>query len=333
MTSISVERFKELTRNARGKRIAIIGDVMLDRYLWGTVQRISPEAPVPVVDVEEESSRLGGAANVANNVSSLGAEPVLIGITGDDSSGYTIRSILEEKGFTTDGLIVDSSRPSTVKTRVIAHNQQVVRTDRESREPISGAVLENVKKIIASLLPSLDAVILQDYNKGFLIPELIDFVCTASMDRKAIVTVDPKFSNFFSYRGVSVFKPNQREVEMVLGRRFRSHEELIDSGREICGKINCENLLITRGEKGMLLFERCGEPTSIPTRAKEVHDVSGAGDTVISALTVYLAGGASVKEAAAMANYAAGVVCGEVGVVPVNLTKLEKALNEDMNNS
>ena len=329
MTSISIQRFRELNRQTSGKRIAIVGDIMLDRYLWGTVNRISPEAPVPVVDIEEESSRLGGAANVANNVSTLSAEPLLIGITGEDSSAQNVRSILEGNKFATEGLITDSSRPTTVKTRVIAHNQQVVRTDRESRDQISAEILRKAKEIFLSLLPSLNAVILQDYNKGFLIPELIEFICAVSKKADVPVTVDPKFSNFFSYRAVTVFKPNQREVELVLGRRFRTEEEIVASGKDLCDKLQCSNLLLTRGEKGMLLFEGCGEPMSIPTRAKEVHDVSGAGDTVISALTVYLAGGASIREAAALSNYAAGVVCGEVGVVPVTLPKLEKAILED----
>lgn len=329
MISISVYRFRDLIRHVKGMRFAIIGDIMLDRYLWGSVNRISPEAPVPIVDIESESSRLGGAANVANNIEALGATPFLIGVVGSDSPGQTIKQLMEEKRFPTDGLIIDDGRPSSVKTRVIAHNQHVVRVDRESREGISKTITERICSVIEKNIHNFNGVIVQDYNKGLLIPDVIHYLNEIARKNNTLITVDPKFHNFFEYQNVTVFKPNQRELELVLGKRFATDDEFFETGKDVRERLHCKNLLITRGEKGMALFELDSKITQIPTRAREIHDVSGAGDTVISTLTLFLACGATLLESAHLANYAAGVVCGEVGVVPITIEKLEEAIIRD----
>lgn len=326
MKPISAQRFQSLMRSCKGAAIAVVGDIMLDRYLWGTVNRISPEAPVPVVEIEAESNRLGGAANVANNIAALGATPILTGVIGADSAGKQIRILLDEKKFETVGLVVDRARPSTVKTRIIAHSQQVVRTDRESREEITGAILKKIFAVVENLQPDLKGIILQDYNKGLLTPQLIHSLCEFGKKHNILVTVDPKFSNFFEYLDVHVFKPNQREVENVLGKSLYCEDEFIRIGHGLQERLRCKNLLITRGNKGMTLFESSGEVSHIPTHAKEVHDVSGAGDTVISTLTTFLTAGAHIMEAAVLANYAASVVCSEIGVVPISPEKLESEL-------
>ncbi len=316
------DRLRELFGNIGGKRIAVVGDVMLDQYYWGNVSRVSPEAPVPVVEVFAESIRLGGAANVANNIAALGAEPLLFGLAGTDPNGELLRSLLRESGFSDSGIIQESGRPTTVKTRVIAHHQHVVRFDRERTDDLTEENAHVMMESIEAVLGSCDAVILQDYNKGIFTPYLIEEVIDLIKKNGIPVTVDPKFKNFFAYREVTVFKPNRRELEEAFGARLLSDEEFIVSGKELQDKLQAENVLITRGEQGMTLIERSGRTTHLPTRSRKVADVSGAGDTVIATLTVMLASGASVRESAAVANFAGGLVCEEVGIVPVDKEKL-----------
>ena len=317
MIQLGRKRVKQLLKEFRNKKVLILGDLMLDRYLWGQVSRLSPEAPVPVVEIEKEYSRLGGAANVGNNILSLGAVPYLVGLVGADNSGRELISILEESQFPSEGIIVDGNRPTTVKTRVIAHTQHVVRTDREVRTPISPEIEERVRATLDRLLPQMDGVILEDYNKGLLTPSLIQYAIARSKELGKIVTVDPKFDNFFAYRGVTVFKPNRREVEMALGVRLQNRDDIAHAAETLFRRLECECLLITLGEDGMALFNSRNEARFVPTRARKVHDVSGAGDTVISTLTLALTAGASFEEAASLANHAAGIVCGEVGIVPI----------------
>jgi rfaE bifunctional protein kinase chain/domain len=313
----------------RGKKVLVVGDLMLDRYLWGQVTRLSPEAPVPIVEIEDEYSRLGGAANVGNNLASLGAVPFLVGIVGADNSGRELLRLMKEQDLSTEGVLIDEGRPTTVKTRVIAHTQHVVRTDRESREPVSATMLQRLKDLLREMLPDMDAVILEDYNKGLLVPELIHFVIGEAKRQDKIVTVDPKFDNFFAYRQVTVFKPNRREVEGALGVRLQSRDDVTRAAEELFRRLECECLLITLGEDGMALFNSDRKARFIPTRARKVHDVSGAGDTVISTLTLALTAGASFDEAAALANYAAGIVCGEVGIVPITPESLLNGIVSD----
>ncbi len=310
----------------QGKRIAVLGDFMLDRYLWGSVTRISPEAPVPVVEIDTETEHLGGAANVANNIAGLGAMPLPIGVIGKDGSGERLLELVENAGFPSDGLLVDDTRPTTIKTRVIAHNQHVVRTDRESRRDLSPDVQEQMLRHLEKILPKLDAILIEDYNKGVIAQPFLSRVIELAQAHRCAIAVDPKFNHFFDYRRVTVFKPNRKETEEVLGMKLAAPSDLDRAGEILLQRLQCENVLITLGEQGMALFGQDGGSHLIPTRARRVHDVSGAGDTVIATLTVALASGADILEAATLANYAAGVVVGEVGAVPIDKQKLIEAI-------
>lgn len=328
VVEFSPSRLEQLFGEFNGKRIAVVGDLMVDRYFWGTVNRISPEAPVPVVEVDSQSTRLGGAANVANNVSSLGGIPIMIGVTGNDDGGHLLKKLIEESGFPAAGLVVDAARPTTIKTRVIAHHQHVVRIDHEVKEDISEAIQAQILRVLKNELPSLDAIILEDYNKGVIVGGLIKEIVALARSKGIIVTVDPKFNNFFEYKNVTVFKPNRKESEEALGRRLHDRAAVEQAGRDILKKLDAENILLTLGEEGMSLFERSGSVTHVSTQAKKVADVSGAGDTVISTLTMCLAAGAGIREAASLANIAGGVVCGEVGIVPIDKGSLFNAITE-----
>lgn len=308
-----------------GKRIAVIGDLMLDRYYWGAVRRVSPEAPVPVVEVESESVRLGGAANVANNIRSLGGVPVVVGIVGDDHIGTVLRDLVRDAGFDGSGLMVDPTRPTTVKTRVIAQGQHVVRIDNESKSPCSAQLRQQLVDIMRAQIPSLDGIIIEDYNKGVVSKEVIEEVIALARQHKKIITVDPKFDNFLDYKQVTVFKPNRREAEEVLGGRLRSVEEVERAGKRLLELLRAENVLLTRGEEGMSLFEADGKVFHLPSAATNVQDVSGAGDTVISTLTMALASGANIREACMLANCASGVVVGAIGIVPIKPDELRTA--------
>lgn len=322
MVSFSEERKKQLFANFKDKKIIVVGDLMLDRYLWGTVTRVSPEAPVPVVEIESEATRLGGAANVAHNLATLGAVALPIGVIGDDNSGALLVDHLKKMNFATDGIIRYKSRATTVKTRIIAHDQHVVRADRESKNNISGELCQQLLQKLRSMIDNCDAIIVQDYNKGLLTPELIAGIVRFATKNNKIVTADPKFDNFFEYKKVTVFKPNRKETEQALGKRLTSDNDLKQASYYLKKKLSCENVLITLGAKGMCLLESDNEFTIISTKAQKVHDVSGAGDTVISTLTLALVAGANMKEATTVANYAAGIVCSNVGVVPIYLDKL-----------
>jgi D-beta-D-heptose 7-phosphate kinase/D-beta-D-heptose 1-phosphate adenosyltransferase len=330
MVKIELSRAKALFDNFRSQRIAVIGDMMLDRYMWGSVQRISPEAPVPVVEVTSETTKLGGAANVANNILSLGAQAIPIGVVGDDDYGQRLCGLFAAAGLQTDGLMTDPDRPTTIKTRIIAHDQHVVRADVESKADLSDERADALLEIIGKILPSVSGVILQDYNKGVLTPRLIEETVKVCRKLGCYVAVDPKFKNFFSYREVDLLKPNTRETEQALGLKIDSHEEMDAAARELFSRMNCRSILLTRGEKGMALFPSAeAQPFLVPTRAKKIHDVSGAGDTVISTLVVAKLAGASLLEAATLANFAAGIVCGEVGVVPIDRTRLWDEVEDD----
>lgn len=302
---------------------------MLDRYIWGTVSRISPEAPVPVVDVDDEQSRLGGAANVARNVRSLGGEPILVGVVGDDNSGKQLLQHIADLGFSHEGVVVDRQRPTTVKTRIIAHAQHVVRIDRESRRDITPDVLTKIINFLTPGIGNVDGIILEDYNKGVVTKDLIGHVTQLARTHRKIVTVDPKFTNFFEYRNVTVFKPNRKEVEEALGMHLATEDDITAAGKELLRRLNAGSVLITKGEQGMTLFEADGSVSHVPTMARNVADVSGAGDTVVATLTMALAAGANVREASTLANFAGGIVCGYVGIVPVDVSELRDAVLSD----
>ena len=322
MIKLSEERINQLKSNFEGKKIAVVGDMMLDGYYWGDVKRISPEAPVPVLEVEEEFFRFGGAANVALNILTLGGKPVPIGIIGYDNSGTIFRSLLSESKINNDGILVDESRPTTTKTRVIADSQHVVRIDKESKEAINTKTSSKLLKYFKSVVKSLDGVILQDYNKGVLTEKLITEIISIANKHNVLITVDPKFDNFFNYKNVTVFKPNRKEAEEKLGIRIKTPKDILAAGDTLLKMLNPKYLLLTLGEEGVAVFQKGEKEKRMPTKARKVADVSGAGDTVISTLTIALSAGADILEASYLANYAGGLVCEEVGIVPINKEKL-----------
>lgn len=329
MVDISKKRLDELKKSFYGKKIAVIGDMMLDGYFWGDVKRISPEAPVPVLEVEEEFFRFGGAANVALNILTLGGIPVPIGVIGYDNYGTIFSSLVKEKNIDDDGIIIDDERPTTTKTRVIANSQHVVRIDKESKAYINGKIEKKILAYLESVLDNLDGIILQDYNKGILTPSLITKIVSIANKKNILITVDPKFDNFFAYKNVTVFKPNRKETESVLGTRIKTDSDISSAGKELLSKLKPDYVLLTLGEGGIAVFEKSGKENRMPTKARKVADVSGAGDTVISTLTIGLAAGADIYEASFLANYAAGVVCGEVGIVPIEKEKLFETVLKD----
>jgi len=326
MVKITEYRLDWFYQQFKNKKIIVLGDLMLDRYVWGVVERISPEAPVPVVEVTNETTRLGGAANVAHNLSSLGATAIPIGIIGDDQSGQQLIDLMRSLNFVTDYIIADKSRPTVVKTRLIANDQQVVRADRESREAINSDVLKKIFEVINKNINKADAFIIEDYNKGLLTKQLISEVIELANKHQKIVTVDPKFDNFFEFKSVTLFKPNRKETEAALGIKINSQEKLKEACKILVDRLKCSAVLITLGDEGMCLLRSNGEFIKFPTKARKVHDVSGAGDTVISTLTLSLTTGIDIKEAITLANYAGGAVCSEVGVVPIEPSKLKETI-------
>ncbi len=328
MLNISKDELNGIRQSFEGKKIAVVGDMMLDGYFWGDVKRISPEAPVPVVEIEEEFFRFGGAANVALNILKLGGIPFPVGIIGNDEDGKKFNELLQKENINSDGIIVDSSRPTTIKTRVIAENQHIVRIDRESKTDISGDIENNILSVIRNKISELDAIILQDYNKGVLTKRLIKEIIKLANDHNKIITVDPKFDNFLEYKNVTVFKPNKKETENIFGIRIQSDEDIIKAGERLLDKLQSKYVLLTLGELGVALFENNNSVKRIPTKARKVADVSGAGDTVISTLTMALAANADIYTSAYLANYAGGLVCEEVGIVPVEIDKLFNTIEE-----
>ena len=330
MMNVSFKKLNSLKNNFTGKRVAVIGDLMLDCYFWGGVSRVSPEAPVPIVDVDEEFFRLGGAMNVAYNILKLGGTPFPIGVIGNDNEGKIIRKLMKDSRITDKGIVIDQKRPTTAKTRVIADKQHIVRIDKEKTTAISPSTEMKILGLLKKELKKLDAIILQDYNKGVLTENLIKQIIKLAENSNVIVTVDPKFMNFFSYKNVTVFKPNRKETEDVFGIRIKTEEDITKAGFRLLEQLNCKYVLLTLGEKGISLFEKGKPERRVPTIARKVSDVSGAGDTVISTLTMALSAGAEIFDAAYLANYAGGLVCQEVGIVPIELNTLFNAVSKEL---
>ncbi len=329
MIKISEKKLNLLRNKFAGLKIAVIGDMMLDCYFWGDVKRISPEAPVPVLEVENEFYRFGGAANVALNILTLGGFPVPVGMIGYDNYGTIFSSLMNDNGISDDGIFVDESRPTTAKTRVIADSQHVVRIDKESKKYLDREMQNRIMKFLENRRNELDGIILQDYNKGVLTPSLIEKIITLANKHKILITVDPKFNNFFSYKNVTVFKPNRKEAEDVLGMKIKNDEDITLAGSKLLEKLKAKNVLLTLGEGGIAIFEKNKTEKRIPTKARKVADVSGAGDTVISTLTMALAAGANIFEASYLANYAGGLVCEEMGIVPIDVKKLFEIVTKE----
>ena len=312
----------------RGKRVLVVGDVILDRYLWGRASRVSPEAPVLVVDVDREEYRLGGAANVAHNVASLGALPVLFGVCGTDIASTSLCALLRERGVDPEsGMIEDAGRRTTLKTRIIAHHQQVLRADEETRDALPDSVRAQLLDRVEGALDRADAVILSDYGKGVLSGPLLDRLLPELTRRGIPTAVDPKEEQFFRYKGVTVITPNVAEAGQAWGRRIRNETELAEAGFGLREKLSSKSVLITRGEEGMSLFDEEGH-THIPTKAREVYDVTGAGDTVVATMGVALAARAELAEACVLANHAAGLVVAHLGTAAATAAELIGSLED-----
>ncbi len=324
---VESKRLSRIVEHFSRTRILVVGDVMLDHYVWGNVSRISPEAPVPVVNVTRESLLLGAATNVVNNIHSLGGHVSVCGVIGHDSAGKKLVRLLGDRGITADGLIIEEGRQTTIKTRIIAHSQQVVRFDRETKGGIEretrGKIIDFINDRVRI---GLDAIILSDYCKGVVTKELVRDIVKLARKNKIMVSVDPKVSHFGMYSGVTILTPNTKEASIGSKLEIEDDKSLLKAGTLLLKQLKCDAVLITRGEHGMSLFERGGRVTHIPTMAQEVYDVTGAGDTVISTLTLAMAAGAKMVDAAKISNYAAGIVVGVVGTATVKPEELKQKI-------
>jgi len=327
---LSRKRIKEITAGIGRSRVLILGDIMLDEYLVGNVTRISPEAPVPVVDIDSNWQLLGGAANVAANIKALGDEPVLIGAVGDDRAAEQLQALLRQKKISPEYLVTDKSRRTTIKTRIIAHSQQVVRADRETRADLSPSIERQVWTRFEKAAARARGLIISDYGKGMITLSLLERLIDFCLDRKIFVAVDPKENRFNNYRRVSLITPNHHEAGFAYGRRIQNMEDLLVVGQGLLDRLEAEAILITRGPEGMSLFRRGFPPTHIPTFARKVYDVTGAGDTVIAVFVAAVAAGADPVEAAVVSNAGAGVTVAEVGTASVTVEQLKAELEHHL---
>jgi len=321
MSQLTKSRASEILQALRDRYVVVLGDVMLDEFVWGDVTRISPEAPVPVVDVCRESVHLGGAANVLANLVALGARGSVVGVVGNDRTGERLRLGLRELGTHDDSLIVDETRPSTTKTRIIAHNQLVVRADRESRIRVSANIEKKILSCLKDELKRADAFVVSDYDKGVVTPTILREILPIAYE-KVPVLVDPKLRNFNFYRPATLVTPNHFEALRMSDSEDTSDDGSHQAAKVIREKLGCDAVLITRGDRGMILLGADGEPVYVETAAREVYDVTGAGDTVIATLAGALATGATMLEAASLANHAAGIVVGKVGTATATADEL-----------
>jgi D-beta-D-heptose 7-phosphate kinase/D-beta-D-heptose 1-phosphate adenosyltransferase len=310
----------------RGHAAIIVGDIMLDRYWWGSAGRLSPEAPVPIVHKQRSSVAPGGAANVAANVASLGGTPLLMGVIGSDEAGRELRAELERRGIVHDHLLTEPRRPTTVKTRIVAVSQHVVRVDEEDRSPISAALATHLAERVTAVLPDAHVLIVSDYAKGVLGPDLLRRMIQAARARGCWVVVDPKGSDYSRYRGASLICPNRGEALIAAGFDATDTDSIACSGTRLLESGAADAVLITLGEAGMMLFERDRPPTPIPARARAVYDVTGAGDTVIATVGLGLAAGSPLDVVVGLANVAAGLAVEQVGTTAVTAAQLREAL-------
>jgi len=308
--------------------VLVLGDVMLDEFVWGDVTRISPEAPVPVVDVRRESTHLGGAANVLANLVALGARGSVVGVVGNDAAGARLQNGLRDLGAQEGCLIVDESRPSTTKTRIIAHSQLVVRTDRESRAAVTTNIEDKIVSCLKDALKHADAFVVSDYDKGVVTPRILREILPLAYEHVPVL-IDPKLRNFNSYRPATLVTPNHLEALRMSDSEDHSDDGSHQAAKVIREKLGCDAVLITRGDRGMMLLEGSGQPVYVETAAREVYDVTGAGDTVIAALASALATGATMVEAASFANHAAGIVVGKVGTAIATADELLETFDTD----
>ena len=329
---VSRKRALEIIGNYSASRVLVLGDLMVDHFIWGKVSRISPEAPVPVVEVTKENLMMGGSGNVVNNIHAVGGNVAVAGVIGSDGMGDWLTAKLQQMNVDTGGLVREGERPTTVKTRIVAHGQQMVRYDRESRHVVGPDSADRIVQYIRSTLDGVQAVVISDYNKGIVTDRLLDGVRQVVAGRRIPVCVDPKRNDFTVYRDFDVITPNHHEAGRAVGVE-NTHElnegrraEIARIGRDIMKRFGFRAVLITRGEAGMDLFERGGKDVHIPAEAREVFDVTGAGDTAIGIFALSLASGASFREAAYLANKAAGIVVGKIGTATVSPAELRRAV-------
>jgi len=310
---------QNILESLRGKRVLVVGDLILDHYLGGRVDRISPEAPVPIVSLESSTGKWvpGGAANVARNVRSLGGHPVMAGVIGADREGSILKELLMEEGIDTGGVVPDPDRPTTSKTRIMSEGHQLIRLDRELTRPVPEEVAAGLMDRIRTLFGNIDVIVLEDYNKGVLVPELISGVIRMCRMKGLPVAVDPKFVNFFHYSGCTLFKPNRLEAGRALGMEIKSPKDAAMAGSILLKRLSAESVLLTLGGEGSVLCRPGREPFHRPATARHVYDVSGAGDTVIAVMSLALAAGLSLDDGVRTANFAAAVTCSEPGVYAV----------------
>ncbi len=328
MITLAKNRAGEILERARACRVVVLGDVMLDEFIWGDVSRISPEAPVPVVNIKRESTHLGGAANVLANVTALGAEADVIGVVGDDAAAGKLRQALRANGGapTDNNLIADDKRPTTIKTRIIAHNQMVVRADREHRGAVNGNVEVQIIKAVKQAIAGAHALVISDYDKGVITPRILSEILPLAYQRMPVL-IDPKLRNFDSYRPATLVTPNHHEALRVTNLEEDTDEGLHAAANLIKNRLGCDAVLITRGEQGMMLIEGRDNPVLVETAAREVYDVTGAGDTVIATLAASLAAGATMTEAAVLANHAAGIVVGKLGTATASAEEILNSIS------
>ncbi len=323
-------KFKDFFDSEHRPRVLVVGDLILDEYIWGGVSRISPEAPVPILDTRSETLSLGGAANVANNLVALGCEVLLVGAIGQDEKGDRLLALIKSRGIQTEGIFRFVHRPTTSKIRVVAHNQQILRIDKEDKRPITEKTEKKIVEFIKKVLPGLDGVICSDYQKGILTQKIIKTVVAGAKKHKKRVIVDPKSADFTLYQGASVLTPNQKEVERSVPIKINNEEDLERAAEYLLSLTRAEALLITRGKDGMVLYRNKEKPVRIATEAKEVFDVTGAGDTVVSVFGMCAFVGFEFPEAAWLSNMAAGIVVGKLGTAVVTLEEINEFLREEM---
>jgi D-beta-D-heptose 7-phosphate kinase/D-beta-D-heptose 1-phosphate adenosyltransferase len=325
---MSNRRAFAIIENFPRSRVLVVGDIMADHFIWGKVSRISPEAPVPVVEVRKDSFMLGGCANVLNNIFAMGGRVHLAGVIGTDETGKRLLAEFRSRGVDTGGIVVEAGRPTTLKTRIVAHGQQVVRFDREDRKPVQAKSVRKILSYIESLRDDLGALVVSDYNKGVVTRPLLEGIRKVIAGRPTFTCVDPKQRDFSLYQGFDIVTPNHYEAGRAAGEEMQNGQDHVRVGMKLLQQYNFKALLMTRGEEGMSLFERDGRVrhTAFPAEAREVFDVTGAGDTVIGVLALSMAAGASFREAAYLANHAAGIVVGKAGTATVTREELKRAL-------
>ncbi len=327
---LTKQKIKQAIPRMQKVHILVMGDLMLDEFIWGKVHRISPEAPVPVVHITKESAYPGGAANVARNLADFGIGSIMCGLIGRDSQAKKLAHLLNQARISTKGIITSAQAPTIVKTRIIAMHQQVVRVDREVHQPLHKKDLQRLLPLLRRTIPQIDAIIIEDYGKGFITQSLVNEIVVLAQKHNKIITVDPNPQNPLDWSGVTLVKPNRQEAFAATGLPFSEDpEQLRKAGELLLKKWRIPNLLITLGEDGMILFHPPARPYHSPTKAREVFDVSGAGDTAIAFFTAALAAGFNAAESAFIANHAAGVVVGKLGTATVSPLELERSLLEN----